>query len=394
MEVRKNGTSTKALYGLAIALDRLAEKLRSNKLLVESIQAYENLLSYGKNIPEMLYKKVADRCINRMRFKGENARAITIHKALIEKFPTDVNFRNNLTITYLIIDKLVSARRNVLDTLKKWPNNGLAKTLYGFILKTSDNNIEKSVKYLKEGIESREPGVLDGRFFFHLGDALLRLGRSSEAMEVYETGVKEGFFLSKYQRSLYNVDRLTGRPWWTKEQTTYKKFFDLLEENWMNIRKEGLSLLNSKGLFKDEAENLIDVGDWKQFELFSRGRKVPKNCKQAPYTCSLVEFFTPASHCRRGQIKFSVMHPDTHVWPHCGPTNCRLRAHLGLKIPPKTFIRVAESTRTWTEGKIIIFDDSFEHEVWHNGTETRLILIVDVWHPELTANEKQTLPAI
>lgn len=50
--------------------------------------------------------------------------------------------------------------------------------------------------------------------------------------------------------------------------------------------------------------------------------------------------------------------------------------------------------RTWTEGKIMVFDDSFEHEVWHNGTTYRLILIVDVWHPDLTAHEKKTLVPI
>lgn len=51
-------------------------------------------------------------------------------------------------------------------------------------------------------------------------------------------------------------------------------------------------------------------------------------------------------------------------------------------------------TRSWSEGKVFIFDDSFEHEVWHNGTGIRLVLIVDVWHPELTAHEKRSLPAI
>lgn len=42
----------------------------------------------------------------------------------------------------------------------------------------------------------------------------------------------------------------------------------------------------------------------------------------------------------------------------------------------------------------MVFDDSFEHEVWHNGTALRLILIVDVWHPDLTADEKKTLVPI
>lgn len=50
--------------------------------------------------------------------------------------------------------------------------------------------------------------------------------------------------------------------------------------------------------------------------------------------------------------------------------------------------------RSWEEGKVFIFDDSFEHEVWHNGTEFRLVLIIDVWHPELTAGEKRALTPI
>ena len=79
---------------------------------------------------------------------------------------------------------------------------------------------------------------------------------------------------------------------------------------------------------------------------------------------------------------------------HCGPTNCRLRAHLGLKTPSNTFLRVANETRSWKEGEWLIFDDSFEHEVWHNGTSTRLVLIVDVWHPDITEEEKKTMSAI
>ena len=50
--------------------------------------------------------------------------------------------------------------------------------------------------------------------------------------------------------------------------------------------------------------------------------------------------------------------------------------------------------RTWEEGKVLIFDDSFEHEVWQDAENYRLIFIVDVWHPELTAQQRRTLPAI
>uniref|UniRef100_A0A8B9KUS4 Aspartyl/asparaginy/proline hydroxylase domain-containing protein n=1 Tax=Astyanax mexicanus TaxID=7994 RepID=A0A8B9KUS4_ASTMX len=81
---------------------------------------------------------------------------------------------------------------------------------------------------------------------------------------------------------------------------------------------------------------------------------------------------------------FSVMQPGTHVWPHTGPTNCRLRMHLGLIIP-RTGCRILLGGNAVfkAEGKVLIFDDSFEHEVWQDADTFRLIFIVDVWHPEL-----------
>uniref|UniRef100_A0A663E9X4 Aspartyl/asparaginy/proline hydroxylase domain-containing protein n=1 Tax=Aquila chrysaetos chrysaetos TaxID=223781 RepID=A0A663E9X4_AQUCH len=91
------------------------------------------------------------------------------------------------------------------------------------------------------------------------------------------------------------------------------------------------------------------------------------------------------------------MHPGTHVWPHTGPTNCRLRMHLGLVIP-KEGCRIrcgmVPGGNPALEGKVLIFDDSFEHEVWQDAENYRLIFIVDVWHPELTAQQRRTLPAI
>lgn len=50
--------------------------------------------------------------------------------------------------------------------------------------------------------------------------------------------------------------------------------------------------------------------------------------------------------------------------------------------------------REWDEGKVLIFDDSFEHEVWQEADSYRLIFIVDVWHPELTQYQRQTLSPI
>lgn len=191
---------------------------------------------------------------------------------------------------------------------------------------------------------------------------------------MYKRGAKKGFFKSELQRSLYNVDHLKSTPFWTKVQTTYKDDLVEIQKYWQIIRDEGLKLLSKEGTFTNESENLKETGDWKQFELYSKGAKT-KNCHLAPMTCKVMEQFKAASTCKRGQVKFSVLHPNTHVYSHCGPTNCRVRCHLGLQVPEKTFIRVGDETRSWKEGDWLIFDDSFEHEVWHNGTSLRLVLI-------------------
>ena len=88
--------------------------------------------------------------------------------------------------------------------------------------------------------------------------------------------------------------------------------------------------------------------------------------------------------------KFSILAPGTHILPHCGPSNARLRAHVTLRAPRGggAAIRVGGETRAWRDGDALVLDDSFEHEVWHNGTEPRAVLILDLWHPQLPPDEK------
>ena len=79
--------------------------------------------------------------------------------------------------------------------------------------------------------------------------------------------------------------------------------------------------------------------------------------------------------------------PGTHIKPHCGPVNAWLRCHLGVVVPPGCGIRVGSGKRFWEEGRCLIFDDSFEHEAWNPTGDARTVLVLDFWHPELTAAE-------
>ncbi|XP_074981282.1 aspartyl/asparaginyl beta-hydroxylase isoform X8 [Caretta caretta] len=391
--VSKYPQSPRARYGKAQCEDDLAEKIRSNEILQKAINTFEEVASLP-DVPADLVKLSLKRQADRQQFLGHMRGSLVTLQKLVHLFPNDISLKNDLGVGYLLIGDNSNAKKVYEEVLSLAPNDGFAKVHYGFILK-AENKIVESIPYLKEGLESGDPGTDDGRFYFHLGDALQRVG-SKEAYRWYELGHQRGHFASVWQRSLYNVNGLKAQPWWTAKETGYTELVKSLEKNWKLIRDEGLSVMDKgKGLFLPEDENLREKGDWSQFTLWQQGRKNENACKGVPKTCAFLERFPEATGCRRGQIKYSVMHPGTHVWPHTGPTNCRLRMHLGLVIPKEGCrIRCAKENRTWEEGKVLIFDDSFEHEVWQDADSYRLIFIVDVWHPELTPQQRRTLPAI
>jgi aspartate beta-hydroxylase len=85
---------------------------------------------------------------------------------------------------------------------------------------------------------------------------------------------------------------------------------------------------------------------------------------------------------------YSVLRPGTHILPHRGVTNTRLVTHLPLIVPPDCALRVGGETHVWEEGRCITFDDTFEHEAWNRSDQTRVVLILDSWNPDLSEAEQ------
>ncbi|XP_016968293.1 aspartyl/asparaginyl beta-hydroxylase isoform X4 [Drosophila biarmipes] len=386
-----------AHLGRARLLELLAKKERSNQRLWEAIDAYKRYLAFGELVKsDQEFTTAGESCIENLRFLGHHRQAATIHELLIERLPGDPRLRNQLSLTHLMVNNLQQVEKVAKDTLKLWPSNAVAQLHYGLALRQLHGDYAKALPYLRYAVESQEEGTQEDFFYLSLGETLQRLSKKSEALNVYRKGVAKGFFDSLYQRSLYNEPGLKAQPFWQPKETGYERQLDRLRLHWRAIREEGLALLGESGFFQDEAELLRDQGVWQQYELFAQGRRVKDNCRRTPITCGLLQEFPESAGCRRGQVKFSVMQAGTHVWPHCGPTNCRLRAHLTLVAPEseKTSLRVAEQERTWREGELFVFDDSFEHEVWHNGSQPRLVLILDLWHPQLTPAQRRSLSPI
>jgi len=91
---------------------------------------------------------------------------------------------------------------------------------------------------------------------------------------------------------------------------------------------------------------------------------------------------------------FSLLKPGTHIFPHNGLLNTRLICHLPLIVPDGCRFRVGNEVRAWEEGKLLIFDDSFEHEAWNEGTSRRVVLLFEIWRPEIDAEERAALTAL
>jgi len=91
---------------------------------------------------------------------------------------------------------------------------------------------------------------------------------------------------------------------------------------------------------------------------------------------------------------FSLLRAGTHIRPHHGLLNTRLICHVPLIVPPGCRLRVGSETREPRAGETMIFDDSFEHEAWNDGVSTRVVLLFEIWRPELSADERDQLTQI
>ena len=77
-----------------------------------------------------------------------------------------------------------------------------------------------------------------------------------------------------------------------------------------------------------------------------------------------------------------------------GPLNGILRGHLAMVIPEGCGLRVGGVDTTWEQGKVLVFDDSFVHEVWNHSSAIRIVLFLNFWHPCLSLEEREALTAI
>ena len=127
-----------------------------------------------------------------------------------------------------------------------------------------------------------------------------------------------------------------------------------------------------------------DRGDGNVFYLFLHDMQFDENCAKVPKTVDIIRKVVPRNYCH---AFFSALTPGSHINAHNGPTNKKMRLHLPLVGVEGSRMRVGDEEIKPEAGKCFVFDDSFNHEAWHEGESTRIVLILDFWHPDLTDEE-------
>jgi beta-hydroxylase len=163
------------------------------------------------------------------------------------------------------------------------------------------------------------------------------------------------------------------------------EFVAALESQWDAIRAEYLALPGD--LFDPWVQQYMHGGGWTVFGLYAVGQQIPAACAACPNTAKALQQVPGLS-----MAGYSRLAPHTHVKPHVGWAESVYRLHLPLVVPLGCRLRVAAETRSWQEGRCLIFDDTVEHEAWNDSDLPRGVLLLDFLRPGISGSVADHVP--
>jgi aspartyl/asparaginyl beta-hydroxylase (cupin superfamily) len=194
---------------------------------------------------------------------------------------------------------------------------------------------------------------------------------------------------------------LLSIEFWDRDQFP---FLDAMEAATDKVREELLGVLDQEAasselepyMQRPDDEPVEQFGElnhsrkWSAYHFAFYGKPYEKHRNACPVTAGLLDALPyPVIPNRSPAAMYSILEPHTHIPPHHGASNVRLLGHLPLVLPGNGRFRVGNSLREWRMGEAMIFDDTIEHEAWNDSDQMRTVLIFDIWHPQLTADERE-----
>ena len=209
--------------------------------------------------------------------------------------------------------------------------------------------------------------------------------------------------LSKQRPSVFYFDGLPQREYYEREEFPWlvglEAATDAICEELLAVLADGEGITPyvrpEPNRPHHDFHGLLNDPRWSAFYLVEDGEPHPVNAARCPRT---IEALADVPLCRMPgwtpSVHFSLLRPGARIPPHTGMLNTRLICHLPLIVPPACALRVGSETRPCEEGKMLVFDDSIEHEAWNNSDQLRVILLFDIWRPELTEAEREAVAAM
>ena len=245
----------------------------------------------------------------------------------------------------------------------------------------------------------------------HLADSIDKINSTvPDAKVTQEKQPWDYWYVSEWQRPAFMI--ITPTPLFSQPvcpRNQHPTWCRVLEEHFDRIRDECRALYFNRwkswprvgdGHHRQGAGahdgTAVTAGDWREIVLYGAGAEASH--RAAPFTCHLLERhcsdeILSLAHQGGGEVIISLLAPGTRIAPHCASTNLRWTAHLALETPRNTHervqIRVADTWHTWQPGRVLVFDDSYEHEVINESADIRVVLLMRFWNPHLPKDHRR-----
>ncbi len=313
---------------------------------------------------------------------------------------------------------MAAQRSDILATLAKADHRMLARdfrasaAFYGAVGRLAGSGVAIDRAEL---LRARDAAVwLDNQFGVHLREGLERAGLSEaqrhprfrKALEIMQGRRPRDPVSTPFPQlpSTYFHPDLPLIPYADPADYSWREG---VEAATPAILAEAQTLLEAHGTFKPylqqtserpqgDVHGLLENPDWSTHYLTDMGQPIADRVARCPVSYHTLNDHAPL--CRIGarapSIMFSLLRPHSKIPAHTGMVNCRFVCHLPLIVPPGCGFRVGAETREWRVGELLVFDDSVEHEAWNNSDENRLVLIFDIWRPELSFEERHQIETL
>jgi hypothetical protein len=223
-----------------------------------------------------------------------------------------------------------------------------------------------------------------------------------KAATLHRSGMLRTGSVRRPHPSLFFIPGLTSKPRWTLDEVPSVRPLLAALPAIVRDYEVAKAALPSTSSVREGGEHSLISGQWEWRSAVAKGVLQAPFQAACPTTASLLmQMPDLLLNAPFAYAFFSTLLPGTSIVPHFGPANMRLRVHIPLPghVPSANVdelgISIAGEAATWdASGAPLIFDDTYEHYVWNKTEHERGVLLLDVWHPDLSVEERSAIVAM